>query len=87
MEIYLVYLDFKHENNSLNEITAILNEYEGIRFQPFGWLIKTDEIPSTICSKLSYLCETDNYFMVTPLHESFCCKQPDKIIRWIKANI
>jgi len=87
METYLVYLDIKPDSSSLDEICEFLNNHKGIRFQPFGWIISTDDTAESVCTKLRYMCGRDDYFVLTTIDDSCCFKQPECITRWLNANI
>jgi len=87
MYTYLVYLDIKPESVSLNKICQLLNSYEGIRFQPFGWFVKTSDMPGTLCEELSGLCDSEDYFVMTPVDPNLYFRQPESVQRWIRANI
>lgn len=87
MYIYMILCDLQNGSSAETEISSLLNTYNGIRFHPSGWLIKTDEMASVICDRIDELCEKDDYTIVTRLDDTFCCRQPENVKRWIRANM
>lgn len=86
MNMFLVYCDLQPESRSAAPISEKLNKFQGVRFQPYAWIILSESTSDDIHEKISKHLSHGEYVMITRMEEDYSCKQPENIRRWIRKH-
>jgi len=86
MNIYIVYCDITSGKLTESTIADYLNEFDGIRFFPFGWLIKSSKLSGVIAEELAKITTYNDSIIVSLLSDDYACQLPENIRNWILRN-
>lgn len=87
MGMYLVYFESKNGDAVPEAAEKLINDYDGVRFHPGGWIIAADRLTESIHRELAQQLSENDYVIVTKITDDIAFTLPENIERWIRRNL